>query len=225
MRVLVVEDSTRLRGYVSRALKTCGFAVDEARDGEEARSKAESEDYDVIVLDLMLPKLDGMSVLRSLREHGRQSKVLIVTARDQVADRVLGLQEGADDYLTKPFALAELEARIQVLVRRQYRFERPRISLGGLVIDTARREVKRDGATIMLKPKEYALLEYLVMRRNWVVTRSDIERHVYDDASELKSNFVDAAICRLRGKIDIDGMPSLIETRRGVGYVLREDGA
>jgi DNA-binding response OmpR family regulator len=225
MKVLVVEDSTRLRTYVTRALKRYGYVVDPARDGEEALSRLHGADYDVVVLDLMLPKLDGMEVLRWLRQREKDARVLILTARDHVDDRVCGLQSGADDYLVKPFALSELEARIGVLVRRHYGCKSPQISLDGLVIDTARRVVHRDGTMISLQPKEYALLEYLVMRRGRIVTRNAIEGHVYDDAADLRSNFVEVAICRLRQKIDVAGRPSIIETRRGVGYTLREVGS
>jgi DNA-binding response OmpR family regulator len=220
VRVLVVEDSKRLRTYVGKALVRDGLAVDLAADGEEGLHLAEINDYDVIVLDLMLPKLDGISVLKRLRNHKRRSRVLLLTARDTVEDRVHGLQQGADDYLVKPFAIRELLARVQVLTRRQYDQLSPEISVDSIVINTASRTVRRAGTVVDLRPREYALLEYLAVRKGHVVSRREIEQHIYDDRVEPMSNVVDAAICRLRKKIDRPGEPSLITTRRGMGYVL-----
>jgi len=220
VRVLVVEDSKRLRTYLGKALVRDGLAVDLAADGEEGLHLAEINDYDVIVLDLMLPKLDGISLLRRLRNDKGRARVLLLTARDTVEDRVYGLQEGADDDLVKPFALRELLARVQVLLRRRYDQISPEITVDSMVINTASRTVQRAGTLLDLQPREYALLQYLAARKGQVVSRREIEQHIYDDRVEPMSNVVDAAICRLRKKIDQPGEPSLITTRRGMGYVL-----
>ena len=222
MRVLMIEDSERLRTYVGRALRRAGYAVDAAADGVEGLYLAESNEYDVIVLDLMLPKMDGMAVLERLRTHGAQTHVLVLTAKDTVEDRVAGLNLGADDYLVKPFALEELLARVTALARRNHGVKSSAITVGDLIIDTARRRVTRDGADIELRPREFALLEYLAMRKGQVVSRTDIEQHIYDERVELTSNVVDAAMSRLRRAIDRAGTLSFIETRRGMGYVMRD---
>jgi len=222
LRILVIEDSERLRRYVSKGLRGAGYAVDTAADGEEGLWLAESVDYDVIVLDLMLPGLDGISLLQRLREKGRNVHVLVLTARDTVEDRVRGLGEGADDYLVKPFAMEELLARIRALARRSYGVKSPRIEVGGLVIDTSTRQATRCGSAVDLAPREYALLEYLALRRGEVVSRSEIEEHIYDDRADPMSNVVTSAISTLRKKIDVPGRPSLIRTRRGMGYILEE---
>lgn len=219
MRLLVVEDSQRLRRWISRGLRDAGFSVDEAADGEEGLKLATATDYDAIVLDLMLPRIDGLTVLETLRRGGYPSHVLILTAKDTVEDRVQGLNLGADDYLVKPFAFVELVARVQALVRRHYGIKNPRIEVGPLDIDTAARVVRRDGAFVPLRPREYALLEYLAMHRGEVVTRTQIEEHIYDERVQPMSNVVDNSICALRRKIDVPGASSLIETRRGMGYI------
>jgi DNA-binding response OmpR family regulator len=219
MRVLVVEDYAPVRTAVREGLAENGFAVDVASDGEEGLWLARSNPYDVIVLDLMLPKLDGMGVLRKLRAEGSQVAVLVLTARDQLDDRVKGLDLGADDYLVKPFAFAELLARVRALVRRRYEMRDPTIRVGEVEIDTARREVKRGGEAVALSAREYALLEYLAMRLGQVVTRTDIWEHVYDFHSEAHSNVVDVYIGYLRKKLERDGAPKLIHTRRGQGYL------
>jgi len=221
MRVLLVEDSKRLQSYVAKGLRNAGYALDVADDGEDGLWLAESNDYDVIVLDLMLPKIDGITVLRRLRDQGIKIHVLILTARDTVDDRVHGLNQGADDYLVKPFDLKELLARIQALARRSYGLKSPRIILGDLRIDMAARIAARRGEILDLKPREYALLEYMAMRQGEVVTRAEIEAHIYDERVEAMSNVVDSAICLLRKKIDEPGQPSMIQTRRGMGYVLQ----
>jgi len=222
MRVLVVEDSTRLRTYVSKGLRQRGYAVDTASDGEEGLFLAETGDYDVIVLDLMLPKLDGLSLLRELRSRNNKTHVLILTAKDTVEDRVKGLDGGADDYLIKPFAFEELLARIQALSRRSYGVKTPKLCFGDLEIDLVRRIVMRSGNELDLRPREYALLEYLALRRGEVVPRTEIERRIYDELVEPLSNVVDSAVCSLRKTIDIPGRPSMIRTRRGMGYVFGE---
>ena len=220
MRVLFVEDSERLQHYVTEGFRQAGYAVDGARDGEEGLWAAEDTAYDVIVLDIKLPRMDGLTVLQQLRARGNETHVLMLTARDTVADRVTGLEAGADDYLIKPFAMEELLARVQVLTRRSYGVKSAMIVIDNLVINTALRTVQREGNLITLKPREYALLEFLAFRQGNVVSRSDIEHHIYDERVEPSSNVVDSAMCILRKKIDVAGQPSLIQTRRGMGYVL-----
>jgi len=224
MRILLVEDSKRLQMAVSVGLRKSGYAVDVASDGEEGLWRAETCEYDAIVLDLMLPKLDGLSLLDRLRAKGVSTHVLILTAKDTVDERVEGLRRGADDYLIKPFAFEELVARVQALVRRRYNSKNPRLSLGPLEIDTAARQAWRRGEPLDLAPREYALLEYLALRAGSVVARAEIEDHIYDERAEPMSNVVDAAVCALRRKIDDPGQPSRIQTRRGQGYMMARDG-
>ena len=220
MRILFIEDSKRLQASVGRGLRKAGYALDVAGDGKEGAWLAESNQYDVIVLDLMLPGLDGLSVLRGLRAKQNATHVLILTAKDTVDDRVRGLQAGADDYLVKPFAFEELLARVQALCRRSYQGKNPHIVIGDLQIDTAARLASRGRKTIKLTPREFMLLEYLARRRGEVVSRAEIEAHIYPDSAELMSNTVDSAICTLRKKITPRGASALIRTRRGMGYVL-----
>lgn len=216
MRLLLIEDSARLQRAVAVALRRTGYAVDAASDGEEGLWLATSNTYDAIILDLMLPKMDGLTVLRKLRESGRDTHVLILTALDAVPDRVEGLRAGADDYLVKPFALEELQARVDALCRRAYGVKRAVLRVGPLALDTASRQASVDGAGLDLSPREFALLEYLARREGEVVTRTEIEAHIYDEHVDPLSNVVDSAICLLRKKL---GAP-LIQTRRGQGYVL-----
>lgn len=222
MRVLLVEDSPRLQKSVGTALRKTGYAVDLASDGEEGLWLALSHDYDVLVLDIMLPKRDGLSLLAELRRRSRMVHVLLLTARDTVLDRVHGLQAGADDYLVKPFALEELLARVQALGRRAYGTKQPRLMIGELEIDTVARAVRRAGQPVELTAREYLLLEYLARRRGQVVSRSEIEAHIYDEQVDPMSNVVDSAICSLRKKLGAAGESGVIHTRRGLGYVLGE---
>jgi DNA-binding response OmpR family regulator len=222
MRVLIVEDYTPVRKSVAKGLREAGYAVDEAADGAEGQWLAISGQYDVIILDLMLPKLDGFTVLSNLRESGDVSKVLILTARDAVDDRVRGLDAGADDYLVKPFAFEELLARVRALVRHKYNSTQTVIRIGDMEIDTARQSVRRAGDVVQLTSREFALLEYLALRAGEVVSRTDIWEHVYDFYSDASSNVVDVYIGYLRRKIERGGQPRLIQTRRGRGYVLGE---
>jgi DNA-binding response OmpR family regulator len=224
MRILVVEDSLRLQRSLALALRRSGYAVDTANDGEEALWLAQSNSYDALVLDVMLPKRDGLSVLAELRHRGRDVHVLLLTARDTVADRVHGLRAGADDYLVKPFALEELLARVDALCRRAYGVKRPSLSVGDLEIDRTARTASRAGQLIDLTPREYLLLEYMAVRRGAVVSRADIEEHIYDGEVDLMSNVVDSAICGLRKKLMAAGDAPLIHTRRGLGYVLEAEG-
>ncbi|HVU39019.1 MAG TPA: response regulator transcription factor [Opitutales bacterium] len=225
MRVLIVEDSPRLQRTVGAALRKSGYAVDVAADGEEGLWMAESHDYDVIILDIMLPKRDGLAVLGDLRQHGKATHVLLLTARDTVPDRVRGLRAGADDYLVKPFALDELLARVESLCRRAYGHKQTVIAIGDLAIDTVGRRVRRAGREIDLSAREYLLLEYLARRRGQVVSRAEVEEHIYDEQVDPMSNVVDSAICCLRKKLAMPGEPPLIHTRRGLGYALEEASA
>jgi len=220
MHLLLIEDSVRLQASIGRGLRKAGYALDITGDGEEGLWLAQETPYDAIILDLMLPQLDGLSLLRKLRAAQNAVHVLILTAKDSVEDRVSGLQAGADDYLIKPFAFEELLARVQALCRRNYQRKNPRITIGDLEIDTAKRVALCRGRRIDLTPREFRLLEYLALRRGQVVSRTEIEAHIYPDAADLMSNAVDSAVCTLRKKITAPDARALIQTRRGVGYVL-----
>lgn len=224
MRVLVVEDSPRLQRTLGTALRKSGYAVDVAADGEEGLWRAKENDYDVVVLDVMLPKRDGLSLLAELRRLEKSVHVLLLTARDTVADRVRGLEAGADDYLVKPFALEELLARVQALCRRAYGTKQPQIAIADLEVDPVARRVRRGDRAIELTAREFLLLEYLARRRGHVVSRREIEEHIYDGQVDPMSNVVDSAICSLRKKIGAPDEAPLIHTRRGLGYVLEAAG-
>jgi DNA-binding response OmpR family regulator len=221
MRVLIVEDNELLRDSLLQGLREGGFSVDPAADGTDGLWLAETGDYDVIVLDLMLPGVDGLSLLSSLREKQKGTHVLILTAKDTVEDRIKGLNLGADDYLVKPFAFQELLARVHALVRRRYQQKSPTITLGDIDIDTTRKSVARQGTPIDLTPREYALLEYLAFRSGEVVSRTEIWEHLYEFESETTSNVVDVFIKRLREKLG----SQLIQTKRGQGYILAVEEA
>jgi len=221
MRVLLVEDHQPLVRVLKQGLEEEGFAVDAARDGEEADFKARSATYDVIILDLMLPKEDGLSLLRRWRKDGLNTHVLVLTARSSIEDKVRGLDTGADDYLTKPFELEELLARLRALVRRGHQVKDPILRIHDLEIDTAAHSVRRAGQDIHLTPREYALLEFLAFHRGEVVSRSQIWEHLYNEDDENTSNVVDVYIRYLRNKIDKGFEPPLILTRWGEGYQLR----
>ena len=223
MRVLIVEDSSALRESLRVGLSREGFAVDVAADGKAGLAYARSNPYDVLVLDLMLPELDGYGVLEGLDGVDGRPHVLVLTARDRVEDRVRGLNAGADDYLVKPFAFEELLARVHALVRRRYGESSPALSVDRLSIDTVARRASLDGARLELTSREYALLEYLALRRGQIVSREEIEDHIYGVHKLPSSNAVDSTICVLRSKLGPNGK-SMIRTQRGQGYVL-EDGA
>ena len=225
MRVLLVEDHKPLVRALRQGLEEEGYAVDVANDGEEGDYKATSAPYDVIVLDIMLPKMDGLTLLQKWRKSGMKSHVLMLTARDQLEDKVKGLDAGADDYLTKPFELEEFLARVRALVRRGHQVKDPVLRVFDLEIDTAARTVKRAGHAIHLTPREYGLLEFLAFHRGRVVTRTMIWEHLYDEHDESTSNVVDVYIRYLRNKIDKGFDPPLILTRWGEGYQLRADEA
>jgi DNA-binding response OmpR family regulator len=221
VRLLLVEDHEPLVRALKRGLEEEGFAVDTARDGEEGAHKARTAEYDVIVLDIMLPKEDGLSLLKKWRRAGLKSHVLLLTARGTIEDKVKGLDLGADDYLTKPFELEELLARLRALVRRGHEIKDPVLRVHDLEIDTTARIVKRAGQAIHLTPREFALLQFLAFHRGKVVTRSMIWEHLYDEHDENTSNVVDVYIRYLRNKIDKDFELPLILTRWGEGYMLR----
>ncbi len=220
VKVLVVEDSERLQRSLQTGLRRSGFAVDVVGDGEEGLAYARHGKYDVIVLDLMLPKMDGLTVLQKLREGGSRVHVLILSARDQVNERIEGLRVGADDYLTKPFAFEELVARLQALVRRQYGAKSPVQTVGSLEIDTARRTVARSGVEIDLTRNEYAVLEYLVARRGRVVSKPELLDHLYAGTAHGSENAVEVLIHQVRKKLGGPSGEEIIRTRRGHGYVI-----
>jgi DNA-binding response OmpR family regulator len=220
MRVLVAEDHPSLARSLADGLRDEGYAVDLTFEGNEALHLALSNPYDAIVLDIMMPGRDGLSIIQTLRRRDIHAPILCLTAKDGVTDRVKGLDAGADDYLVKPFAWEELLARIRSMVRRGHGQKSTVITVGDLEVDTARKSARRQGKPIELSAREYALLEYLAHRQGQVVTRADIWEHLYDQHDETTSNVVDVYIGYLRGKIDKDFPTKLIHTRRGQGYLL-----
>lgn len=223
MKVLLVEDYLPLQKSVSKAIRETGWATDAAADGEEGLWLAQNGTYDVIILDLLLPKLPGLTLLARLRASGDKTPILILTARDGVEDRVKGLDMGADDYLVKPFFLGELLSRLKALVRRRYQQTSPVLCIGDLEIDTSSRTVRRDGQAIELTAREYSLLEYFARREGQLVTRTDIWNHVYENQGGPGSNVVDVYVGYLRRKLHRPGRPELIQTRRGQGYVVQTE--
>ena len=222
MRILVVEDDNKIASFVVNGLKQSGYAVDRASEGEDGLFRAQSIAYDTVIVDLMLPKLDGLSLIQQLRAHGVRIPVLILSAKGSVDDRVRGLQAGGDDYLTKPFAFSELLARIQALIRRATQTPEPTcLTVGDLKLDLLTREVRRGEERIELQPREFALLEYLMRHPNRPVTKTMILEHIFDYSFDPQTNVVDVLVCRLRNKIDKDFPEKLIHTIRGVGYVIK----
>ncbi len=222
MRILVIEDDSKIAGFVVNGLKQSGFAVDHAADGDQGLAMAATIPYDTIVLDIMLPKLDGLSLLRQLREEKIRTPVLILSAKASVEDRVKGLQAGSDDYLTKPFAFSELLARVQALIRRATHVVEPSVlSVAGLTLDLLSREVTRGARRIELQSREFALLELLMRHPGRAVTKTMIMEHVWDYSFDPQTNVVDVLVHRLRSKVDKDFDIKLIHTLRGVGYVLK----
>jgi DNA-binding response OmpR family regulator len=222
MRVLLAEDDPRMARLIARGLREQAYAVDVAADGDEALYKVEINDYDIAILDVMLPKRDGFEVCRELRQKGWRRPILLLTARDAVEDRVRGLDLGADDYLTKPFAFKELMARLRALLRRSDELRPSIIRIADLEIDTNGQRVRRGGQPIELTAKEYALLEYLARNAGRIVRREEIAEHVWDERFDPFSNLIEVYINRLRRKIDEPFGTPLIHTRRGAGYVLLE---
>ena len=222
MRALLVEDDSTIADFVGRGLREAGFAVDHAGDGQVGFDLASVEPYDVAIVDLMLPKRDGLALIEALRARGVTTPVLILSARRSVDDRVRGLQTGGDDYLTKPFAFSELLARVQALVRRASRATDPTtMGVDDLTVDLLSRKVARSGTAIELRPREFALLEYLMRNAGKVVSKTMILSHVWDYNFDPQTNIVDVLVSRLREKIDRPFEKKLLHTVRGVGYVLR----
>jgi len=223
MRILLIEDDVKVASWVTRGLKEAGFAVDLAADGEEGLHRALTETYDTAIVDIMLPKLDGLSLIEELRRQKVSTPILILSAKRSVDDRVQGLQRGSDDYLTKPFALSELLARVQALIRRASATSEPNtLVVGDLSLDLITRVVRRGDKEIPLQPKEFALLEYLARNAGKVVSRTMIMEHVWDYNFDPMTNVVDARICKLRDKIDKNFGTKLLHTVWGAGYVLKE---
>lgn len=223
MRILLVEDEKRISHFVSKGLRENSFAVDAATDGETALYQASVNDYDAIILDVMIPAPDGFAVCRRLREKNIQTPILMLTARDATEDKIHGLDAGADDYLTKPFEFAELLARIRALLRRGAKILPAKIEIGDLTIDTNAQKARRGEQEIQLTAKEFALLEYLARNVGRVIGRAEISEHVWDETYDPFSNSIEVFINRLRRKIDGDDQMRLLHTRRGAGYVLTSD--
>jgi two-component system copper resistance phosphate regulon response regulator CusR len=222
MRILVVEDDPRLQALIARGLREESYAVDTVENGHEAITQAAVNSYDAIVLDVMLPGLDGLQVVQRLRERRIHTPVLMLTARDTVADRIAGLDAGADDYLVKPFDFGELLARLRALLRRPEAVQPMRVQVADLEIDMQAHTVHRSGVALTLTAKEYALLELLARHAGHVVSRADIVAHVWDDNHDPFSNAVEVYVNRLRGKIDREPFTPLLHTRRGAGYILTD---
>lgn len=223
MRILFAEDEPALREVTVKRLKAEGFGVDGCRDGREALDYLDSTDYDVVILDIMMPGIDGLTVLRTLRSRGNTVSVMLLTARDAVADRVGGLDAGADDYLTKPFEFAELTARIRALLRRNSDNKTDTASVADLTVEFSTRKVTRGGVEISLSSREFALLESLIRHKGAILSRTQLENQVWDFGFEGGSNIVDVYIRYLRKKIDDPFEKKLIHTVRGAGYTLREE--
>ncbi len=222
MRILVIEDDAKIASFITKGLAQSGFAVDHAADGEQGLFLATSEPYDAAVVDLMLPKRDGLSIITEMRKAGIETPVIILSARHSVEDRIRGLQTGSDDYLVKPFTFAELLARVQALIRRASRAAEPsRLTVGDLTIDLITRETVRSGRAVELQPREFSLLEYLMRHAGQVVSKTMILEHIWDYHFDPQTNVVDVLVCRLRNKIDRDYGTKLIHTIRGVGYVIK----
>lgn len=222
MRILVVEDDLKIASFVVKGLKQAGFAVDHAGDGEQGLVLAETTPFDVAVVDLMLPRLDGLALIARMRAGGIRTPVIILSAKASVDDRVRGLQAGGDDYVTKPFAFSELLARIQALIRRASQASEPtRLAAGDITMDLLTREVTRAGRKIELQPREFSLLEYLMRNAGRTVTKTMILEHVFDYSFDPQTSVIDVLVHRLRAKVDPE--KTCLQTIRGVGYVLRSD--
>jgi two-component system OmpR family response regulator len=224
MRVLLIEDDLKTAAFISKGLKEAGFVVDHVTDGESGLQMASEEPYDAAIVDVMLPKMDGLALIESLRRQEIKTPVIILSAKRSVNDRVKGLQTGSDDYLTKPFAFSELLARVQGLIRRSSGVSEPTsLTVADLSIDLLTREVVREGEKIDLQPREFALLEYLMRNQGKVVSKTMIMEHVWNYNFDPQTNVVEARICRLRDKVDKGFGAKVIHTIRGVGYVLKQD--
>ncbi len=223
MRILLVEDEIKIANFIERGLKEENYVVDVASDGEKALFLAEINPYDLVILDIMLPRIDGITICRELRKKKINTPILMLTAKDRVRDKVLGLNSGADDYLAKPFDFEELSARISALLRRNRDDKTGILKIGDLELDQLRHKVKRAGKEIQLSSKEFALLEYLMLNANHVVTRTTISEHVWHEDFDSFTNVIDVFISFLRNKIDKDFKKPLIHTIHGKGYTIREE--
>jgi len=222
MRLLVVEDEHKVASFIKQGLTEEGYAVDVANDGESGLAMALDRVHDLIILDIALPKRDGVSVLQAMRHEGVSTPVLLLTVRANIEDKVLGLDAGADDYLTKPFAFQELVARVRALLRRRVDAELPVLRVADLILDPARRTVVRNNVAIDLTPREFSLLDYLMRNPGRVLTRTMIAEHVWDYSFDTTTNVIDVYVNYLRKKIDSEHTPKLLHTVRGIGYVLKE---
>lgn len=218
MRILVVEDERRLSNVIKKGLIEEGYAVDQAFDGEEGLYLAEAENYNLIILDLMLPKMDGIHVCQELRKHNNKTPIMMLTAKSTLEEKIKGLDSGADDYMTKPFAFLELRSRINALIRRSHQEVSPVLMVEDLEVDSIKRKVTRDGSQIELTPKEFSVLEFLLRHKGEVVSRTILIEHVWDYNFEGMSNVVDVIITSIRKKVDIKGKSKLIKTVHGIGY-------
>jgi len=223
MKILLAEDEVDLNNVVTRYLKKNGYSVDSVLDGEEALDYLEYSEYDLVILDIMMPKVDGFEVIKKLRDKGNHTSVLMLTARDSADDKVKGLDLGADDYIVKPFDFNELLARIRAVVRRKYGNSSNKLVIGDLILDTSEKSVTRAGKQIELTGKEYEVLEYLMQSKNRILSRDQIKEHVWDFDYEGDSNIIDVLIKNIRKKIDVEDGKQIIYTKRGLGYVIKED--
>ena len=223
MKILLAEDEVDLNNVVTRYLKKNGYSVDNVLDGEEALDYLEYGEYDLVILDIMMPKVDGFEVIKKLRDKGNHTSVLMLTARDSADDKVKGLDLGADDYIVKPFDFNELLARIRAVVRRKYGNSSNKLVIGDLILDTSEKSVTRAGKQIELTGKEYEVLEYLMQSKNRILSREQIKEHVWDFDYEGDSNIIDVLIKNIRKKIDVEDGKQIIYTKRGLGYVIKED--
>ena len=223
MKILLAEDEVDLNNVVTRYLKKNGYSVDSVLDGEEALDYLEYGEYDLVILDIMMPKVDGFEVIKKLRNKGNHTSILMLTARDNADDKVKGLDLGADDYIVKPFDFNELLARIRAVVRRKYGNSSNKLVIGDLILDTSKKSVTRAGKQIELTGKEYEVLEYLMQSKNRILSREQIKEHVWDFDYEGDSNIIDVLIKNIRKKIDVEAGKQIIYTKRGLGYVIKED--
>ena len=223
MKILLAEDEIDLNNVITRYLKKNGYSVDSVLDGEEALDYLEYGEYDLVILDIMMPKVNGFEVIKKLRDKGNHTSVLMLTARDSADDKVKGLDLGADDYIVKPFDFNELMARIRAVVRRKYGNSSNKLVIGNLVLNISEKSVTRAGKQIELTGKEYEVLEYLMQSKNRILSRDQIKEHVWDFDYEGDSNIIDVLIKNIRKKIDVEGRKQIIYTKRGLGYVIKDE--
>jgi DNA-binding response OmpR family regulator len=223
MRILVIEDEKKVASFIKKGLEEEFYAVDVALNGKEGFELASKEEYDLIVLDVMLPYMDGFTVTRELRKKEILTPILLLTVKETIQDKVFGLDAGADDYLTKPFAFEELLARIRALLRRKEQIKSTNLKIGNLVLDLQSHKVMIEEKEIILTPKEYSILEYLIRNKNRVISRTKLVEHVYDYHFDTETNIIDVYINKLRSKIDLDPNKPLIQTIRGAGYMIKDE--